>query len=265
MDNIITGERIQELCDHFITPIPEKKQLNNPYFFFSSSKFLNIWTATDFIDNKKNVFIYGEGLPFIGNRLRLLMNPFNLIIGNGDQNFISRFLYLFDIPNLIKIIAQNVCVQHPKLFPLPIGIANSMWPHGKPELLVKVPKDKNIYFYFSIDTNRKKRQYCYDVLKDKLEWGCQTSYKDYVYELGRHKYAICPDGNGMDTHRLCECFYLKTIPICISSVLTKWYSTLFPVVLLDDWKDFDISNLKTASQTWDAKEMYMDYYRNLLK
>ena len=40
-----------------------------------------------------------------------------------------------------------------------------------------------------------------------------------------------------------ECFYLKVIPICERSILTKYFSKIFPIVLIDDWNDLDLESL----------------------
>ena len=48
---------------------------------------------------------------------------------------------------------------------------------------------------------------------------------------------MSPEGNGIDCHRMWECLYLKVIPICHRNILTEHFSKLFPIILVDDWKD----------------------------
>lgn len=261
---IITGEKIQMLCDHYIAS-PDKFT-SNPYFKNSQEKFLNLWAQNSLIDNKQNIFCYGDLLPYLGNRLLLFKNPFILVIGNSDENFDQKYIYLLDIPKLIKIITQNKNVIHDRVIPLPIGLANSMWQHGRPDLLklaMGQEKTKSVYFYFSIHTNQTKRQDCFDKLtKKRLQFGTSMDYGDYVTELGKHQFAICPDGNGLDTHRLWECIYLKVVPICSKSILTIHFSKLFPIVILDDWDDYTLPNQKFS---WENRqELYMDFYSDLL-
>ena len=143
-------------------------------------------------------------------------------------------------------------VEHEKVFPLPIGFANKMWPHGNSKIHQEVyemhnEKTKEIYFNFSKNTNREKRNRCYnDIIKKGIKWNGNLPYKEYLIELKRHKYAICPEGNGIDTHRFWECLYMKTIPICLKNNITQYYSDLFPVVVLDNWCDLSISNLLSS-------------------
>jgi hypothetical protein len=79
-------------------------------------------------------------------------------------------------------------------------------------------KKNNIYFYFKIDTNKEKRNDCYMKLKDHFKL---SEKKDYFNYLSTFKFAICPEGNGIDTHRLWECFYLKVIPIVIDNIFIR--------------------------------------------
>ena len=69
-------------------------------------------------------------------------------------------------------------------------------------------------------------------------------YMNYLKILLSYKFAICPEGNGIDTHRFWECLYLKVIPICLKNHVTKYYSKLFPILLLDDWNNIDENNLQ---------------------
>lgn len=260
----VTGERIQMLCDHYIAT-PDKFNVN-PYFKDYQHKFINLWGTNEQIDNGKNIFCFGDLLPHLSNKLHLFKNQFNLVIGNSDENFSHKYLYLLDTPKLIKIITQNKNVENDLIIPLPIGLANSMWPHGRPELLKEEPKLKFLYFFFSLHTNPHKRHECFNILSQKgLVWGSQMEYKDYLSELGKHKYAICPDGNGIDTHRLWECIYLHVVPICLSSPLTRHFSKLCPMIVLNSWNDLNLCDLENKTWIWqDTPEIYMDFYKFLL-
>ena len=122
-----------------------------------------------------------------------------------------------------KWYAQNICFEHEKLIFLPIGIANSQWRHGDLSIYTKEEegkKTKKVYFNFNIETNRSKRQPCYDKLKGKLEWLPNIEPRQNIQRLREYEFCICPEGNGVDTHRLWEAIYVKTIPIVIQSEFT---------------------------------------------
>ena len=46
---------------------------------------------------------------------------------------------------------------------------------------------------------------------------------------------ICPPGNGKDTHRMWESLYFGAIPVVEDSVMNRYFSNFFPVVLISDW------------------------------
>lgn len=176
--------------------------------------------------------------------LPLLQNEFTLVSHNEDTNITEAYLPLLESPKLLFWHAQNVMIQHPKLGGLPIGIANSMWPHGNQDILQEVcskgiEKTHSVFFNFSIWTNRAERTACYELLKHKLPWQESQPFCPYLETLATYKYAISPPGNGIDCHRIWECIYLGVIPIVLRSTFTERVNSRFPCILLDKWEDFN--------------------------
>jgi hypothetical protein len=134
-----------------------------------------------------------------------------LVSHNEDTNITHDFSVIANHPLLIHWFAQNVLFDHPKVTFLPIGLANSMWPHGNIHEFSKVYKEETrkedlLYFYFSVHTNRNVRQECKDLLVRKgFRFGKQETYTGYLKTLQKTMFAICPDGNGIDSHRIWEC------------------------------------------------------------
>jgi len=267
--NLITGEKIQFFCDHFIGNRkdfrfnPNVSQYKNKYIYIGSNRFIN---------NKSLIFCYTHILNNLNElitTLKSLQNPFKLIFHNSDGDFNDKHLTLFDkLPLLLCIFTQNMNVNHEKVFPLPIGLANTQWKHGNPKIhqelyTMHIEKIKDIYFNFSKNTNSKERNKCYnEVIQKGIKWNNSLPYKEYLIELKRHKYAICPEGNGIDTHRFWECLYMRTIPICLKNNITQYYSDLFPVVILDNWSELSVSNLlqsyKELYKKFNGSNEYLD-------
>jgi hypothetical protein len=260
--HFITGENIQLCCDHFIgTPYdlnynPKVSSLKERIIYFGNRQPIR---------NKPNVFCYThllEAIQELIRTLKTLQNPFKLIFHNSDHIFEKQHLVLFDALPLLKCVyTQNMAVIHPKVYPLPIGLANSMWDHGNPNIHkeafeLDVVKDKEIYFNFNINTNSSKRMKCFDAIQSLgIPWSDTLPYLEYLKELKRHKFAICPEGNGIDTHRFYECLYMNVIPICKKNIITEYYSKIFPVILLDEWQDLDVSNLIYSNINADILDM----------
>jgi hypothetical protein len=249
--NIISGEQLQQLADIYIGYSEDFDY--NPIIRSQSNKFVFLHELNRDYNNPMIVFCYGHRIHELSTKIHLFQNDFILITHNSDENIIDNttsqcILYS---PKLIRWYAQNICFYNSKLYMLPIGIANSMWPHGdkrlynNPEFMKYCDiKNKNVYFTFNIDTNRQKREPCYNSLKNKLEWLSSIPPVQNTERLAEYKFCICPEGNGVDTHRLWEALYLKCIPIVIKSPFTDTLlRNNIPVIVLDNWDEFDESKL----------------------
>jgi|SaaInlV_150m_DNA_2_1039686.scaffolds.fasta_scaffold01148_11 hypothetical protein len=281
--NIITGEKIQQLCDYYIGSLgdfnfnPRIKIQNNKHInienydlnMISTGKIKNIFCYTHIIDGKSAKFSQNKCDNNYKNLMDILNNittNFNIIFHNSDGHFLSNRVELLNIPNLNKIFTQNITIEpRERIIPLPIGIANSMWKHGDLNIWKQilennslVNKPNSIYFNFNINTNTIKRKKCYDVIRSKnIPNLPNTNYLNYLKMLSSYKFAICPEGNGLDTHRFWECLYLKVIPICLKNHITEYYSKNFPIVLLDDWNHIDENMLGSYynNTCWDNYNM----------
>jgi hypothetical protein len=274
--NIVTGEKIQSFCDHFIG---SQNDFNyNPYIASLKDKHVNMNELTNYFNNKRKIFCYTyslDNMDFLINKLSCLQNEFILVLHNCDHNFETHHLKLFDsLPKLKMIYTQNMNVLHDRVVPLPIGIANNMWPHGNLSLLNSIiqmnnSKDNLIYFNFNINTNQEKRRECYNKIIEKgISFIPSGDQYTYLYNLSKYKYAICPEGNGIDCHRLWECLYLKVIPICKKNILVEYFSKIFPIVLLDDWSDLNAEKLMNEynNYSWENYDkLSFDYYRQILE
>lgn len=264
--NIVSGEKLQNLCDYYLGT---QDQFNyNPFIKSQKHKHLFI-DSLDIADQIKkaeihHLFCY---LPLLETHLQVLVKalshiktPVKLFFHNADTTFTQEHSNaLLENNKIVCIYSQNLSIHpHDRLKPLPIGIANSMWSHGNiytwvSKLQMPLPKKQHlIYFYFEIHTNIHKRQRCFDIVRAKgIESQPKKSLSDYIQSLSTFKFAICPEGNGIDTHRFWECLYLKVVPICPRNIITEYYSKLFPVVLLNDWEDLNINAMGTFYETCD--------------
>ena len=127
--------------------------------------------------------------------------------------------------NLIHWFGQNVCVNHDKISSLPIGLENSQWfiEVGKRnKIQSKVNEQKQyknlLYINHNIETNPNERIRPYELFRNSSYATCVNGFNgldfdSYLDNIYNHKFVLCPEGNGTDTHRTWECLYLNTIPI----------------------------------------------------
>lgn len=274
-DGFVTGEKIQLLCDHFIGT--EYDFTYNPILKKRKTRWLYLNQLNSSFENKPLVFCYTHLLSepeLLIQKLKWLKNPFNLVFHNSDYDFTESHLQLLeDLPNLVKIFSQNPLVRHKKLTPLPLGLANSMWKHDNVNIMKRIAaqdwkKENLIYFNFKVQTNKDKREECFQKISAKgIEFLPTVNFETYLKKLSTYQYAICPEGFGTDTHRFWECLCLNVIPICKKNPLVEYLAKDFPVILLNNWDDLNVSELESSydSFQWDYHhKLDMCYYKNLL-
>jgi hypothetical protein len=241
MKTVIQGELIQNLCPLYIGDPYDFKY--NPKIFGQKFKQLHYSDLKQKINNPEIVYTYTRHIDRIHKLIDFFQNDFILVMHNCDTNISEDNHSILEHPKILKVFTQNLCINHPKYFPLPIGIANSMWPHGRPQLIYQCSTEKKnkFYFNFNIGTNKTARGDCYEKLKSKLSFHPQQSFQQYINTIASTEFCICPVGNGADTHRLWECFYTKTVPIVLDNPFYRILENHFklPFVFLNDWNEFD--------------------------
>ena len=266
---IITGEKIQLECDHFIgnSGCVKNPKIHNE----AQHKFLTKSMVNENFDNKTNIYCYTHTLN-TGELLHILSkfkNKFNLFCHNSDNSFDEKHLDLFSkLPNLQRVYTQNKNVVDDRVKILPIGIANSQWGHGNLMCWEKIDinnlvKTHDYFLNFKISTNTKKRQECCDVIKSKnIEWTTGSHYENYLNILKKYKFAFCPEGNGIDTHRFWECIYLKIVPITLKNIMVEELQKDLPILILDKWEDFDPEKVITTydNYNWENVNKYTMSY-----
>ena len=149
---LLSGEVFQTLCD--VTWITQDKK--DFHSSLPSSIHCLYFDKNCNPDDGTILFVYIDELTlFIDTILPSRTRPFVLVTHNGDYGITSKYLTLLAHPLLIRMYSQNIEIEHPKLFPIPIGIANSMWPHGNPSNLLGLlngPKQTLVYVNMNTHT-----------------------------------------------------------------------------------------------------------------
>ncbi|MEI6801147.1 MAG: hypothetical protein WCO04_18320, partial [Pseudomonadota bacterium] len=58
-----------------------------------------------------------------------------------------------------------------------------------------------------------------------------------------------PDGNGVDSHRIWECYYLGVIPIVKANTFTRKLKEWLPCIVVESW---DVLDIQRCLQVYDA-------------
>jgi hypothetical protein len=283
---IISGEKLQDLAKTFLG-LPSDFKVNPFFYSYNKNKqydLSKIGLNDQNYENESVIFCFSHRINLLSQKIKYFKNKFILITHNSDYD-IKKNQHIDLILNsdkLIKWYAQNLCIEHEKIHFLPIGIANMQWKHGRDfynfmELIKDdkedIKKTKSIYMCFTVGTNESKRRLCYNKLSKKIPFLQPIDSLKNIQRMKTYKYCICPDGNGIDTHRFWESLYLKIVPIVLrnplNTILEKY--TNIPMIIVDSWDNLDVSKLKPYesyesydSFDFNSKFLDMNYYINII-
>ena len=240
--NFITGNNFKNISNYILDETGFRKNLetrDTPLYF----------VKTDYIDN----FFHSSLLP---------KREFRLITHNSDFSINQKHAMYLEYKYLKTWFAQNVNFQHTKLIPIPIGIANEQWSHGNKETLQSVI-DKNykkkqlMYANFNISTNPRQRKYCLQHIKSQYVEN-NASFATYLQHTAEAYFSVCPLGNGIDSHRIWESLYVKTVPIAENTYNIKYLTDTYrlPILLINDWSE--LSNIELNKNIYQSLMINFD-------
>ncbi len=182
-------------------------------------------------------------------RLRLTRKRIILVTGEGDfpcDEFRQKFLPA----NVARWFAMNVTADHPRVTAYPLGLGS---PRSGATLrgeeisgarAARIPRDRWLYVNFRPDTNPAVRQPISDDFKSRAKAGDWITFQPpagrgtnaaFLEALVRHRFVLCPPGNGVDTHRMWEALLAGAIPVVLRSQAMEPFSKL-PILFVEDFR-----------------------------
>lgn len=286
-NDLITGEKLQSLADFcFIDEFnPNRHQYSKKSFVIQNKngplknfpkfmqneikKYKVIYIPTHFLE-----YFFANIFPHISKCILITHNSDNGILDHFSEETNKTIINTLNSNKIIHWYSQNISLNHPKLSALPIGIANSMWKHGDLKLLhsimtLNIPKSNLYYFNFDVNTRKDRRQTIYNqCIRNGLKPSPKTNQKQYLLNLKKSKFCICPPGNGYDCHRLWEAIYLNCIPILINWPAYQQFKDL-PILLVDNWMEVTPGFMDKKYDEFKNKKYNYDrakfsYYKNII-
>lgn len=178
---------------------------------------------------------------------------YTLICGMGDEPFDNSLTSLLS-DNVIKVFATNNISDDSRVTSIPLGLQNLHWlydnnPQSNFNLiddinLESIEKTEKVLMSFRMETNPKDREPCYRYFQNKSFVNIrdftqenrkdEEFVKDYFREIRKHKFILCPFGNGFDCHRMWETWALGSFPIIKKHKSMENFYDL-PAWFVDDW------------------------------
>ena len=228
--------------------------------------------------NKKNKIIFSQ-LDDLEKIVKLKIKGGNWIFHNSDLTFdINEFKNISKLkPN--TCFSTNMVIKKKNFYNIPIGLENFKYNKyylGHKNIIKNgndvIEKQANILYGFSM-TNKERYKYISVLEKNDL---CMKTngWNNFIYKriLRRFMFVFCPRGNGYDTHRIWEAFYLKTVPILIKDRFNIFYKeNKFPVIMINrinDINSFSETQLKKMYKNlkvkFNNKNIYPNYWKKFL-
>jgi len=236
LDDFVSGETFKSICDYYYKPTAFDQSIN-----LNLKSNITIFSKTEYALNE---------LFYILNNNKQYTN-INVITHNSDIA-INADIVKYKPSNVSNWYAINSTYEHPDIIPIPLGIANSYC-----NITTKINDIKKIntnnkrnnllYVNFRQETHPPERQPLFHAFLDKKKKGetwfniCsdnndKTNISSFLHDMVQHKFILCPRGNGVDTHRLWEALYSKTIPIVRYEPAYRFFKDL-PIVFIEQWSE----------------------------
>lgn len=226
--------------------------------------------------NVKNIFFIK--IDYIGYFSKLIMpllkEKFIIITHNGD---ISSGLEknILDNPLLIKWYGQNMATLNFKTEGIPIGLENKYFNRTDFNCIkmlkqYNMEKKKLLYLNFNINTNKERKKIMEIFLNKGFKKSDIKTWNEYMLELSQHKFAVSPEGNGIDCHRTWECLYIGVIPIVKKSITMNYFNEL-PILFVSNYENITESYLNKVYESqfknkeFNLEKLNIDYWKNKIK
>jgi len=212
-------------------------------------------------------------------------NPNNIVIQSPVPTAIPS--YLLEVPkNIKKWFAQNASINNDIIKTLPMGLENYIpairQGHGVGYDRVKIKQScidnkqdrlpsKFIWANFEIGSKVDYRTEMRDLCKSIpfIDWeDPNLTLEEYFDKILDYDAVICPEGNGIDTHRFYEVLYMKRIPIVFNKVMYENLYHMFPVVFIENTEDlknyeFMIQKIREAKEKeWDPNSITTRWWKD---
>lgn len=276
----ISGEKFQSLANVSVIPIGKgngesecdfvvQQQNNNNYTVFYYDE--NTKELPDYVQNAEIIFVNTWTLEkFFSKIFPLLCGQYVFISHNSDMGINEAHKTFLDSPKVKRWYTQNMYTTHNKLYSIPIGLANSQWPHGNVKLLDSIRRENNekeflVYKNFDTNTNATERSLCdYVTSQNGIPKSNHTTIEQYWKIISKSVFVISPPGNGIDCHRIWECLYLNTIPIIKRNIALTHFEHL-PILQVNSWNEITIPFLRSKLSSFssvDLKELDINYWKS---
>ena len=265
---ILTLSQFKEINPKNITII----ETNDRYIFYKKKEYR--------LKSNDIIFCNTNLVSELFKDLRKIKNIKNLtLITNQTDDEIDKKLFLKKPRSIFNWFSVNVTYEHSNLIPIPLGLSNNYSPKNlrasefnSITFSKEFNKNKLMYLNFNVNTNTSSRAPLESIYKNE-QWSYYEenilTLEDYSKNLKEFKFVLCPQGNGIDTHRIWEALYSGAIPVVQKHISHKNLEGL-PILFLDDLRNISPEKLtmyleKINFEDLNFNKLTCSYWINIMK
>ena len=171
------------------------------------------------------------------------------------------------VPDIVLCISAVNAVQHGgKVIPAPYGVQRRMSPSddrierlGSAMRAGVEPSLFKLLYVNHNDNSHEDRVGLKDMFRD-YEWANvdeqRVDYYNFLLNLAKHKFVLCPRGNAIDCHRNWEVLYMRRVPVMKTDTYLMDLFYDYPVLWVHDYADVTEDLLKDNNHLYEeAQEM----------
>lgn len=222
------------------------------YFTGLNSELVKVVKTKDMYNKNTRTYIIDNLKP---NTILVIVDDPYSSCDLSNKN-IDNFL---DNKNIVLCIVTDwFDTDHPKLFLYPIGLESKMFDNkflsekyikysrNHKKATNKILCNAHLKIYENPKSGyRNDRQDMLNKLQNSPHidfWKKHSSQSEMIERTQDYMYNLCPEGNGLDTHRFYESYGLGVIPIIRKGPLYKLHSQFPGVKIVNDWSE--VNNLQ---------------------
>ena len=266
---LIEGVALSELCDYSFGD--QSGQWGNIYTsFMKDANLLNTEFATKVFEIKKE----REWMTLFVDNIRLYKRPIEevkpedkkyvdslmetsdvlklcnhyegmkfIIFTNLEDTPTDQYIFASIPENVLCISAVNALSHGGKVIPAPYGVQRRMTRLDTRIDQLKNAMGKNLKPVLPLYVNHNDNSHPERVgLKDMFrDWATvedqRVDYTNFLLNLARHKFVLCPRGNAIDCHRNWEVLYMRRVPVMKRYPYLEELYKDYPVLFVDKYSD----------------------------
>jgi hypothetical protein len=170
-----------------------------------------------------------------------------IIFTNLEDTPIDDFIFDKIPDNVLSVNAANALSFGGKVNPIPYGIQRKLNnDDNRSQILLSFMSTQDntienlLYVNHSVNTNLRERSGINELFSNK-SWvkveDQRVDYYNFLSDLQRSKFMICPEGNAVDCHRNWEVLYMKRVPVMKKNAYLEYLLRDYPVLFVNDYAE----------------------------